>query len=1038
MSVDPSVEHLYDRYLDAAMAGSAEPPNLFLSREGISDPSLAEALRAVYEEYTKRGAPAPGPDAGPGSAPTATTEPFATGTGDRRAKSSDVMGDFRLIERLGEGGMGVVFLAEQVSLRRQVAVKLLRAEAASSAAAAIRFEREALAAAKLNHPHIVRVIAVGEHRGARYIAMEYVEGRGLDEVLKAAVDQAESISVQRAVRWCAQIARALASAHEHGIIHRDVKPSNIRISTDDRALLLDFGIARELDAAVPTLTETFVGSPFYAAPEQVAAHGGEVDARSDVYSLGLVLYECITGRMPFTGRTLEQVLHAILTVDPPSPRRSDRSIPRDVDTVVMRAIEKTPARRYQSAALLADDLEAILELRPVNARPHGVIERASRWARRRRSLATAIATGMAAILIGGGLATAQAIQNKRQRAIQARALITEGIGLVDKYGSMRETTHAAELNFEILNRNRFAGYHPPAEDAAVDAVHAGILRTRREREEMFYRVLDLASQAERYGIPTDQAELLRARAYLQRYLESEVTDSMDRSMYRDLVLRHDPAGVLADELRGSTTITLECNTPTARIDVFRRVYDSDIRGNGERRLVLVPLRGWPAQTPPGSWGLRISTGAGDLRPEGHIVEICSQPIRGSLFLLSAAGDLPRGARLRAVDDTPLADMYDVSPLLADPPDPQPRRFTFIADGKEVIIAATSLAAAGLQIGNARMLAESGAVPALYWSDGTLRGSNLPAGLSVRTTAAPAIACPESIVTHDQARSLQLEPGNYVVIATAPGMEPQRLILQLSRGSKQTRTLSLHRQGDTPEGFVRIIGAPIGDLTLDPAALTYDDFCIMEREITFREYFEFLNDPQTLHEIAASPTPIRYPHNGEEALGQKDAQGRFLLPQTWEWDWPALHVSWHDAAAYAKWRTARAQAAGQDVTFMLPSLEEWLEAFGTKHATLFVYGDRFNAKWSASCFARPKPWPEPVMSYPIDESPTGVFDISGSVSEWTRSYWQEGQPHYRHSGGSWATGEVIQFMAYGGNGMLPERDIGFVGFRLVMRHGKGIP
>lgn len=1013
--MDPSVEHLYDEYMDAAMAGRLVTPEEFLKDRGVSDDSLREVLQAVFEEHGRQSA----------------THASSPQESYRPPRKSDVLGDFRLLGRLGEGGMGVVFLAEQISLRRRVAVKLLRPEIASSRAAATRFEREALAAARLNHPGIVSVIAVGEHRGARYIAMEYVEGTGLDEILKDAGQRGEPIAVTRAVRWCSQIARALAAAHAQGIIHRDVKPSNIRITPDDRALLLDFGVARDLDAAAPTLTETFIGSPFYAAPEQVAAGGGAVDGRTDVYAVGLVLYESITGTMPFGGGTLEQVLHAILTVEPPPPRRCGRSIPRDIDTVVVKAMDKNPARRYATAAALADDLDAVLELRPISARPHGRIERIARWARRKRPLAAAIATGAVALLLAGAVMAAQTVQRQRLQAAQTRALVQEASSLLDTYALSRTQIAGEESYYQSVSAARGGRYLTPEEDARVEAAEAKVRASRRLREGMFYRVLDLTSQAERAGASPEESDQLRARAYLQRYLEAELVRSIDQSLYRDLVLRHDPRGLLTEELRGRTNLELVCTTPGSSIHVFRRLYDSDMREGGERRLVMVPLRGWPEGVPQGLWALRIVSAPPPLRPGDHIIEINGHPVRGSMFILEGGAHAARGDLLADIDGHPASDPYGTRSYDDMPPqDPKGHTYRVINASGQHTFTAPSLTSAGIRVGDARSLAEEGSISAKVWTGGRSVEMTLPQGLSVRTTGTPLLASSLSLVDNTAAQSLTLEPGDYVVHMEAPGMESVRIPISAARGTVSNVRLALFPDGTSPPGFIRL------------ADRLPSDLWVMEREVTFREYFEFLNDPQTLQEIAAaSPQIIRFPYNGEEATGQRGPDGRFLLPDSWSMDWPALHVSWNDAKAYAAWKTRREQALGHRVEFDLPSLDMWVAACspaGTSSNANYVFGDRFIPKWTSSCFARLKPWPEPVLSFPIDESSVGVFDLAGSVSEWTTSPWQPDLPHYRHAGGSWATGDGLLFVVYGGNGMLPDRNSGFIGFRLIMRPTEAAP
>ncbi|GMV25821.1 MAG: hypothetical protein AMXMBFR58_18520 [Phycisphaerae bacterium] len=1000
--MDHSVEHFYDEYLDAAMAGRVVPPDQFMRDRGVDDTALREVLEAVYNEYAR---------ATPGAPET------AAGQAPQHA-AKDVLGDFRLLTRLGEGGMGVVFLAEQVSLKRRVALKLLRPEIAASKAASTRFEREALAAARLNHPNIVSVIAVGEHRGTRYIAMEYVQGRGLDEILEQAAKEGVPIPIPTAVRWCEQIARALQAAHDQGIIHRDVKPSNIRITPSDDALLLDFGIARDLSSAAPTLTETFIGSPFYAAPEQVAASGGQVDARTDVYSAGLVLYECVTGRMPFAQGSLEQVLHAILMVEPEPPRRCGRTVPRDVDTVITRAIDKDPQRRYRSAGELADDLRAILELRPIHARPHGPVERVARWSRRNRPAAAAIATACAALLLGGSLVAAEGLSRRNRQREHADSLAAEASSLLDEYVASRERLHQQEADQGRLLAARGGQYLTPAEDAALKAADANVRLARRQREAMFYRVLALATQAERAGAPPRQAEELRARAYLQRYLEAETSNPIDAPMYRDLVLQHDPEGALLNALRGRTMLALHSDVPGARIDLFRREFESDLHAAGDRRLVLVPVNGWPDSVPVGAWGLRVVRGAGDLEPADHILELCSQPVRDSMFVLEVGAGLSRGDRLVSIDGEAVNDPYwtrerDSRPATGA----EGHRYEFTTSAGPLVVHAASLQAAGVRVGDARALAELGGVNATVWKRGSVVETVLPPGLVVRATAAPALPGPHSLWECPPG-GCAVEPGGYVALVTAPGYEPQRAVFNLGRGGRHEQAITLVPADTTLDGFVRIVDDRV------------PTFSIMEREVTLGEYFEFLNDPETLAEVDSSSERRYYPYNGEEALGQRDAQGRFLLPDGWQWDWPALHVSWHDARAYAHWRSRRQSATGRPVTFDLPTFDQWRVAARTISGVLYTFGDFFSSKWTSSCFSRPKPWPEPVMSFPIDETAAAVFDTAGSISEWTLSRWQEHNPHYRHAGGSWATGDHTQFGIYGGNGMLPERNAGFIGFRLV--------
>ncbi len=375
-------ERAFDEYLESALRGEAEDVGAFCARHGDSSGELRKRLEAFLSVLTVgRGeAPLPGPRPSP-----AAGLPF------------ERLDDFRLLRRLGEGGMGVVFLAEQESLGRLVALKVLRPERVGSPAAAARLQREAQAIGRLRHPNIVTVIATGEDRGVRYLAMELVPGKGLDEILAEATARGERVPLRSAIQWALDIARALACAHEAGIVHRDVKPSNVRITPEGRALLVDFGLARSADSSGLTLTAEFRGTPSYASPEQVEAKSSDLDGRTDVYSLGATLYESVTGRVPFQGETKEQVFHQILTKSPPSPRRIDRAISDELETVIRTAMEKDPAHRYPTAGALAEDLRRILSFEPILIRRASPLHRLRRWTQRNPVLAAfflLLATGL--------------------------------------------------------------------------------------------------------------------------------------------------------------------------------------------------------------------------------------------------------------------------------------------------------------------------------------------------------------------------------------------------------------------------------------------------------------------------------------------------------------------------------------------------------------------------------------------------------------------------------------------------------------------
>jgi len=318
--------------------------------------------------------------------PSGDNEPtvvFDSGAGEPEAGVSSGtgrrLGDFQLIREIGRGGMGVVYEARQLSLNRRVALKVLPPGLGLSREAKVRFEREAHAAAKLHHTNIVPVHAIGEQDGHHFYAMELIEGRSLDALLDemrggardSANDKTETLAApyvegsattssvtdstattsagrqwfDAVARLLAEVAEALDYAHSKGVIHRDIKPANLLFDADDRLCIADFGLARLAQEPGVTMSGSLLGTPAYMSPEQISGKREKLDHRTDIYSLGVVLYEMLTLRRPFPGQSQEQILHEVLTDEPSAPRRLNRRVPQDLETVCQKAMEKDPTRR---------------------------------------------------------------------------------------------------------------------------------------------------------------------------------------------------------------------------------------------------------------------------------------------------------------------------------------------------------------------------------------------------------------------------------------------------------------------------------------------------------------------------------------------------------------------------------------------------------------------------------------------------------------------------------------------------------------------
>ncbi len=316
--------------------------------------------------------------------------PPATSSGGRQ------FGDYQLLEEVGRGGMGVVYRARQISLNRIVAIKMLVARPFAVPELEERLHLEAEAAAGLSHPNIVTIYDFGECDDQFYFSMEYVEGRSLAELTRH-----HSLAPTQAAQYLKTVAEAVHHAHEHGILHRDLKPSNILVDLHDQVKVTDFGLAKRLGTdSELTLTGQLVGSPNYLSPEQAAGRHRALTVRSDVYSLGAVLYQLLTARPPLVGESLQETLVQIREKEAPSPRLLSTGVPRDLETICLKCLQKEPGRRYDSAQALAADLGRFLERKPILARPVSAAGRVWRWCRRNPALAGALVGCALAVVVG--------------------------------------------------------------------------------------------------------------------------------------------------------------------------------------------------------------------------------------------------------------------------------------------------------------------------------------------------------------------------------------------------------------------------------------------------------------------------------------------------------------------------------------------------------------------------------------------------------------------------------------------------------------
>ena len=360
---------------------------------------------------------------------TMGTTPMAGGSGRASAGTGAMFGDYQLIETIAKGGMGVVYKARQRKLNRIVAIKMILAGQFADKSDVDRFYAEAEAAAALSHPNIVAIHEIGEVDGQHFFSMEYIEGQSL-----AALVQESPLPPRRAAEFVKTIAETMEFAHERGIVHRDLKPSNILLDRQDRPLITDFGLAKQVanqGQSQLTMAGTVVGTPSYMPPEQAAGKGDDVGPWSDLYSLGAILYELITGRPPFRAASPFETIRQVLENEPLSPRLVNSSVPRDLETICLKCLQKERSRRYTSSQELADELGRFLRGEPINARPISRVARFWRMCRRNPATASAIAVALlllittAVVATGGYVTTSRALAQSEQSRRDAMAVVDE-------------------------------------------------------------------------------------------------------------------------------------------------------------------------------------------------------------------------------------------------------------------------------------------------------------------------------------------------------------------------------------------------------------------------------------------------------------------------------------------------------------------------------------------------------------------------------------------------------------------------------------
>ena len=419
---NPTVDDLLQRFRNLKEQSKSTSIEDLCADDPEKSADLRERLRAVASMISLLGLEA---DSGPigsvstertvpdGSSPTVEgARPDVAVDKDLSAKSVQIPG-YEVLGELGRGGMGVVYKARQHSLGRFVAIKMILAASHASSAEAARFLHEAKTIALLKHPHVVQVYEFGSHEGRPFFSLEYLEGGSLADKLRG-VPQPPA----QAAQMVQALAHAMQAAHERGIVHRDLKPANVLIAADGAPKITDFGVAKQGDSAM-TATGDVLGTPSYMAPEQAEGKTKLVGPAADIYALGAILYELLTGRAPFKGASAWETIQLVTKSEPVAPCQLQPGVPRDLETVCLKCLEKEPAKRYTTAADLAGDLGRFQAGEPIQARPVARFERIWRWCLRNKVVAASLATVALSLLAATVVSVLFGLRAEQSRQAEA-------------------------------------------------------------------------------------------------------------------------------------------------------------------------------------------------------------------------------------------------------------------------------------------------------------------------------------------------------------------------------------------------------------------------------------------------------------------------------------------------------------------------------------------------------------------------------------------------------------------------------------------
>lgn len=1032
--------------------------------------------------------------------------------GDSPSPRPERMGPYRILDTLGEGGMGVVYLAEQEKpVRRRVALKVIK-HGMDTREVVARFEHERQTLARMSHSSIARIHDAGTgESGQPYFAMEYVEGVPIHEACREM-----GLDLPRRLELFARVCDAVQHAHQRGIIHRDLKPTNVLVTEEDGKPLpkiIDFGIARLLEpdptaAPLQTSEGSIIGTLEYMSPEQADPARGELDTRSDVYALGVILYELIADTLPFDTHELRsgswsRAIRIICDREPPRPSlkapdtREARVLRGELDWIVLKALRKAPDERYRSPSDLAEDLARYLRHEPVLAGPPGPLYRLKKFVLRHRGavITSAALLGLASM----GLVTYQTLEAQEYRKILGEffaAVENEDVSTARELLTLLEDRRPGsgdvrELGFR-LQALRFIIAEREARDILEEA-RASLERFRRLGEERstvvaaIEETLNRQSLGLREWIPAWEREeelgRLPRRRRIERAMQAEFNGA-SRSLELALETVPESSPVRRQILETQETLAFLFWKQAVREDEVRLdpefftsqieglglgTYRDEIGGRGRIQLEITPAES-----------------------EVHVFRY--QELEGHLLPLPidvSGGVVPEGAEAL------------LGPVLRLERNYTPERTPFRAGDEFISVNGQPVSRRGDLAAALNSTAEGDSVPVELLRDGQkLTVEWIPFADGKRWGDEP--EDPDRLIEirdqlglvfegyplrrHPRSRleptgdagpgdlEVDLPAGSYLLVARHPGYLEARVPVSIPRDSRAdpARELRLVEETRAPEDFVHIPGGsfesggdPDAYRGLLPARrVEVKDFLMKRHEVTFDEYLEFLNDPETIaiidtddanyptrvedlkadwssSELTGIIAPVRgqplkfylVPFNGLRGkffFRFEASSGKWEYNQNAHPSFPVEGLSLVAAREYAAWRSRRSEGRFR---FRLPRGDEWEQAARGNDRRHHVWGEalvpphcqsdsgfwRLSSRYKTSVI---------VGSSPLDVSVHGVHDLAGSVSEPTLDLVHPGSRYFIYRGGNRTTADIRDFRIASRNSRRGHRVLQFLGIRLV--------